>query len=95
MVRSGSRQSIDPAGELRCSGFEAGSTYDELTDAKWIVEADYFFVFLDNGKEYPALTSKEATATNYKACSSSVYEHNGRSKQKATKPTQKFDEDGY
>ena len=76
-------------------GLGVWSICDGLTDAKWIVEADYFFVFLDNGKEYPALTSKEATPTNYKACSPSVCEHNDRSKQKATKPTQKFDEDAY
>ena len=51
--------------------------------------------FLDNVKEYPALTSKEATAAYYKTCSSSVCEHNDKSKKKATKPTQKFDEDAY
>ena len=50
---------------------------------------------LDNGKEYPLLTSKEPTATYYKACSSSICDHNDKSKQKATNPTQKFDEDAY
>ena len=50
---------------------------------------------LDNGKEYPLLTSKEATATYYKPCSSSICNHNDKSKKNATNPTQKFDEDAY
>ena len=52
-------------------------------------------LFLDNKKEYPALTSKEATTAYYKVCSSSVCDHNDKNKHKATQSSQKFDEDAY
>jgi len=46
-------------------------------------------------KEYLALTLGEATADDYKVCSSSVYDHSNKIKQKAIWPSQKFDEDVY